>query len=303
MGFSRNDVEFISHGERCSAWLYKPDSVARPPLIIMAHGFGAVKNFGLEPFAERFAALGMAVLVFDYRGFGPSDGYPRNLISPRKHIQDWHAALAYARQIEWIDHSRIGLWGSSYSGGHVLCVAAQDPGVAAVVAQVPFVSGFSSSWNMKKILGWRFIGMCAAAATRDIFRALTFRAPYYIAAYGKPGEQAILSTPDSYEGVLSIIPPALRDWDRTTPARAVLYLLAYNPSRRVRKIKCPVLIIAGEKDTLIPFDFVKKTATKIPNARFIGFPCGHFDPYTGEMFEATAAEEIAFYQKHLLNKR
>ncbi|MFZ5596944.1 MAG: alpha/beta hydrolase [Bacillota bacterium] len=301
MSFTRTDVEFISHGEKCVAWLYRPDTVEKPPLIIMAHGFGALRTFGLEPFAEKFVSQGIAVLMFDYRGFGNSDGYPRNLISPKKHIQDWHSAIAYARRIRWVNHSRIGLWGSSYSGGHVLCVAAKEPDIAAIVIQVPFVNGLSSSWNMKKVLGWGYIGRCTAAILRDLWRMITFRSPYYIAAYGKPGELAVLSTPDSYDGIMALIPPAVRDWDTTSPARLMLYLMTYFPNTRAGKVKCPALVIAGERDSLIPFEFVKKTVTKMPHAEFVSLPCGHFDPYVGDTFEVVSNHEAEFFKKHLGN--
>ncbi len=294
MNFTRTDIEFISHGERCTAWLYRPEAGEQLPVVIMAHGFGALRTFKLEQYAEKFARSGMAALVFDYRGFGTSEGYPRSLISPKKHIQDWHAAIAHARRLRWVDQQRIALWGTSYSGGHVLYAAAQDKGIAAVVAQVPFMNGLSSSWNMKKTLGWGYVGRCTVAGMKDLWRMITCRSPYYMPAVGKPGELAILSTPDCYDGYLSLVPPAYRDWDITTPARSVLYLLPYSPSRLARRITCPALIIAGERDTLIPFDFVKKTAAKMPAARFIGLPCGHFDPYGGEMFEKVSALEVEF---------
>lgn len=299
MNFTRTDVEFISHGERCTAWMYRPETGDNLPLVIMAHGFGALRNFGLEPFAEKFARRGMAALVFDYRGFGTSGGYPRSLISPRKHIQDWHSAIAHARRIRWINNSKIALWGTSYSGGHVLYAAAQDQGIAAVVAQVPFVNGLSSSWNMKRALGWGYIGRCLTAGMKDLGRMATCRAPYYMPTVGKPGEPAILSTPDCYDGYLSLVPPAYRDWDITTPARSVLYLLPYSPSRLARRITCPALVIAGEKDTLIPFAYVKKTVSKMPAARFVGLPCGHFDPYGGDTFEKVSDMETAFLLEHL----
>ncbi len=299
MDFTRTDIEFISHGERCSAWMYRPEAGDNLPLIIMAHGFGALRTFGLEPYAEKFARNGLAVLVFDYRGFGDSGGYPRSLISPRKHVQDWHAAIAHARRLRWVDHGKIALWGTSYSGGHVLYAAAQDPGIAAVVAQVPFVNGLSSSWNMKKTLGWGFVGRCTTAGMKDLLRMITLRAPYYIPVVGKPGELAVLSSPDCYDGYLSLVPPSYRDWDGTTPARSVLELLPYSPSRRARGITCPALVVAGERDTLIPYAFVKKTASKIPAARFVGLPCGHFDPYTGAMFEKVSEIETGFFLEHL----
>ncbi len=299
MSFTRTDVEFISYGERCVAWLYRPDAVGKPPLVIMAHGFGALRTFRMEPFAEKFVNQGIAVLMFDYRGFGNSEGYPRNLISPRKHIQDWHSAIAYVRRIRWIDHSKIGLWGSSYSGGHVLCVAAKEPDIAAIVMQVPFVNGLSSSWNMKKVLGWGFIGMATSAILRDMWRMITFRSPYYIPAFGKQGEIAILSTPDCYDGVMSLVPPAIMDWDMTTPARAMLSLILYYPSTRARKVKCPALVIAGERDSLIPFEFVKKTAARMPDAQLISLPCSHFDPYVGDTFAVVSNHEARFFREHL----
>ncbi len=299
MGFSRTDVEFISHGEKCVAWLYRPDAVENPPLIIMAHGFGALRTFRMEPFAEKFVNQGIAVLMFDYRGFGNSEGYPRNLISPKKHIQDWHSAIAYARRIRWINHSKIGLWGTSYSGGHVICVAAKDHDIAAIAILVPFVNGFSSSWNMKKVLGWGFIGRSTVAIIRDLWRMITFQSPYYIPAFGKPGESAILSTPECYDGVMRLVPTDTMDWDMTTPARAMLYLILYYPSTKAHKVKCPALAIVGEKDSLIPFEFVKKTVDKMPDAQLISLPCSHFDPYVGDTFEIVSNHQVRFFIEHL----
>ena len=127
--FTRTDVDFVSSGTRCAAWLYRPRGVARPPVVIMAHGFGAERTFGLPAFAERFAAAGLATLLFDYRGFGQSDGQPRNLVSPRRHVQDWKAAIAAARRLPEVDTDRIALWGTSYSGGHVIVAASEDPAI------------------------------------------------------------------------------------------------------------------------------------------------------------------------------
>ena len=97
MGFSRIDCQFPSHGEKCSAWLYLPDGVVKPSLVVMAHGFGGLRNCGLEPYAELFADHGLAVLLFDYRGFGESEGNSKALISPRRHVDDYHAAVTWAR--------------------------------------------------------------------------------------------------------------------------------------------------------------------------------------------------------------
>ena len=137
----REDVTFQSGGAVCAAWLYRPESAetARVPAVVMAHGFAAQRAFGLERYAKRFAKRGLAVLLFDYRHFGDSEGEPRDLVDHRRQRGDWHAAIEHARSIDGIDADSIGLWGSSYSGGHVITAAASDSAIKAVVAQVPMV--------------------------------------------------------------------------------------------------------------------------------------------------------------------
>ena len=162
----RSSIDFVSRGSRCAAWLYLPRAVARPPVVIMAHGFGAERTFGLEPFAERFAQAGLATFLFDYRCFGDSEGEPRNWISPRRHLQDWEAALAHVKSLATIDPSRIALWGTSFSGGHVIVLAARHPEISAVVAQVPFADGLALLTSIPLKLMPR-LGM---AALRDLPR-------------------------------------------------------------------------------------------------------------------------------------
>src|ERR1044072_717076 len=134
----RTDVTVPSGDDTLAAWLYLPDSSTgrTPPVVVMAHGRGAVKEMRLDAFAERFAAAGFAALVFDYRHFGDSTGQPRQLVDIGRQHADWQAAVAHARSLAGVDPDRIALWGSSFSGGHVVWVAARDPRVAAVVSQV-----------------------------------------------------------------------------------------------------------------------------------------------------------------------
>jgi cephalosporin-C deacetylase-like acetyl esterase len=110
----------------------------------MAHGFSAVKEMYLDRFAEVFAAAGLNVLVFDNRCFGASDGEPRQEIDPWAQVRDYRDAITYLHTLPEVDPGRIGIWGSSYSGGHVLVVAAIDRRVKAVVSQVPLISGHAN---------------------------------------------------------------------------------------------------------------------------------------------------------------
>src|ERR1700712_5928770 len=128
----REDVWFTSGTDRVSAWLYRPDSAGPVPLLVMAHGLGAVRTMRLDAYAERFAAAGYACLVFDYRNFGDSEGAPRQLIDIRMQLQDWTVAVAFARTLTGIDPQRIGLWGTSVSGGHLIATAGGGAGNGGV---------------------------------------------------------------------------------------------------------------------------------------------------------------------------
>ena len=127
----REDVQFTCGDDRISAWLYRPEGDSGPaPLLVMAHGLGAVRTMRLDAYAERFSDAGYACLVFDYRNFGDSEGQPRQLLDVGMQLADWAAAVAYGRTIAGIDPGRIGLWGTSFGGGHVIATAARLPGTA-----------------------------------------------------------------------------------------------------------------------------------------------------------------------------
>jgi cephalosporin-C deacetylase-like acetyl esterase len=139
MSALRSDITFTSHGVRCAAWHVRAtsDGLARKgrrPCVVIGHGFGGTRDTALLDFAEGFADAGIDSIVFDYRGFGASDGTPRQAVSYRRQRQDYHAAVDAARRLRSVDPDRIALWGTSYSGGHVRAVAAVDPRVAAVVS-------------------------------------------------------------------------------------------------------------------------------------------------------------------------
>jgi len=139
---ARRDIAFDAEGVTLRGWFYPAEGAAgRAPTVVMAHGFSAVKEMYLDVFAEVFAAAGLNALVFDNRNFGASDGEPRQEIDPWQQVRDYRHAITHAGTLDDVDSTRIGVWGSSYSGGHVLVLGAIDRRVKAVVAQVPLVSG------------------------------------------------------------------------------------------------------------------------------------------------------------------
>src|SRR2546421_475715 len=104
------DVSFTSSGENIAAWLYRPAAPGPQPLVVMAHGFSATRELRLPAYAERFCAAGIGVLLFDYRHFGASGGEPRQLLDIGRQHADYHAALAHARGLSWVDPRRIALF-------------------------------------------------------------------------------------------------------------------------------------------------------------------------------------------------
>ncbi len=294
MAYSRTDSDFMSRGSRCAGWLYLPEGVREPPVVIMAHGFAAERTFRLPAYAEKFADRGLAVFLFDYRNFGGSEGEPRNLVSPRRHLQDWQAAVAHVRGLPNVQREKIALWGSSFSGGHVTVLAARDPGIAAIVSQVPFVDGLSTL----DTLGAGYTLKALVSGFRDLGRMITFRSPYCVPVVEDPERFGIMNRPDSKAGYLRILPEE-SSWKNECPARILLATTFYRPVKLAGRVKCPAFVLLAEKDSLIPAAAVERLAALLPRAELVRVPLGHFDVYTGEAFEETANLEADFLERHL----
>jgi len=287
------ESDFISRGTRCAGTLHLPDANPSPPVIVMAHGFGAIRAAGLQAFADRFLAAGYAVYLFDYRGFGDSEGVPRQWVSPRRHLQDWQAALAHVRMLLQVDVQRIALWGTSFSGGHVLQTAAHDSGVRAVVAQVPHVSGIASLIKVPFLTSLR-LGIAGLA---DLVGGWLGK-PLYRPIIGHPGEVAAMSSAGSWDGYLAMFPSGAR-WENQMRARIALELPLYSPIRHAHRIRARTLIIAGRNDSVTPSSAARRTAQRIPQARFELLESNHFQPYVGETFEKNIALQLGFLKEAL----
>ena len=293
----RSDVTFQSAGTRCAAWLYRPkESGDGPtPCVVLAHGFSGVRDQRLDAYAERFAQAGLTALVFDYRYFGDSDGEPRQLLDIRRQLEDWRAAIAYARTLEGVDPARIAIWGSSFSGGHVMTLAARDPSLAAAVSQVAFADGLITlpSLGIGRALWLTREGL------RDQVGVLRSRPPHMIAAVGPPGSKSVMNTPNAEPGMEAVTPPG-STWRNEVAARIALHVGSYRPARQAGKIRCPILFCVGDNDDLTAPGLVLKAASKAPRAEVKRYPIGHFDIYVGEWFERAVADQVDFLKRHLL---
>lgn len=290
----RDDVQFASGDSLISAWLYRPANPGPAPLLVMAHGLGGVRTMRLDAYAQRFSAAGYACLVFDYRNFGDSEGRPRQLLDIGMQLADWAAAVAYARTLDGVDHSRIGLWGTSFGGGHVIATTARLPGIAAAVVQCPFTDGIASARTLSPLVTARI----TALAVLDLVAARLGKPPVMVPTVGKPGEVALMNAPDAYAGYLRLLPEGAEVRNEVA-ARIGLKIITYRPGRLTPKISCPILFCVCETDSVTPALPTLRHAAKAPRGEVRMYPEGHFAIYVDDAFERVVTDQLAFLDRHL----
>lgn len=262
----------------------------------MAHGFGATRDASLEPYAERFAAAGMHVLLFDYRHFGASEGEPRQVLSVRRQLQDYAAAVHFAHALSGVDANRVAVWGTSFSGGHALVTAATVPGVAAAVCQCPMMDGLAAVMNILKYAGAGQLLRLTGHGLWDVALAPFGRA-HYVPTVGKPGTLAVMTSDDADEGYRKLAPPEFRF---EVAARIGLTAGLYRPVRYASRVRCPVLVQVCERDSVAPVASAEQVIHLLGSrGEARRYPIGHFEPYFGTHFERSVSDQLAFLQRHL----
>jgi uncharacterized protein len=285
----RSDVPFFSVGDSCAAWFYPAaGNASLSPIVVMAHGLSGTRRDRLGPFAERFAAGGIAALLFDHRGFGDSAG-AADLFHPTRQLEDWRAAIACARSLPGIDPERVATFGSSMGGGNALAAAAEDPRVAAAVSQVPFLDILRQAHRPP-------LRVAAAA----LFAAVLDR---HLPAVGQPHEAAFINAPGAEAGWRRVVATGEDSrWRNRVSARWLLGLRRpYNPGRRAARLHCPWLVCVGESDRVARPGPAIAAARRAPLGELVTYPgVDHFDIYDGPQHEAIVADELAFLRRHLL---
>lgn len=303
---SPEPTSFTSEGTRCAASLYRPDDPSAddggdPPVVVMANGFGLPRRAGLPAFAERFAARGLAVLLFDYRSLGESDGMPRNLALPFAQVDDWRAAVSHARDIDGVDGDRIGVWGFSLGGGGAFVAAARE-NVDAYVGQTPILDGARTVGYITRQMGPAYGLRTTAAGLRDLGRKYTGREPFYIPVWGQyPEELPALPTPGSKEGHEAVAGDDAHDASvNRCGARAFLAFGLYRPIKNARRVDCPALLVEAVDDQLAPRSAIAATVDRLRDVRWVSIEADHFGAFFGETFEEVVETEGSFLAKHLL---
>jgi uncharacterized protein len=295
---TRMDVRIPAEGHiTLAGQLYLPEGAGPHPAITMAHGFGGIKEQGLGPYAEAFCTAGFVVLRHDHRGFGESEGTPRNDINPWQQITDWRQVISFLETRHEVDADRIGIWGTSYAGGHATVLGATDRRLKAVVAQVPVTDGITTSR--------RRVPPYALPAVEEMFldddrrqletgdlthRALVSDDPEVPAFYTHPSEVSFYNRP----------PEDGKQFENRATVRSMRWARMYVPGAFAEHVSpTPLMMIVATEDRTAATDLALRTyENALEPKRLVLVPGDHFDPYLGQ-FPATLTAAIEWFSAHL----
>ncbi|KAH9827566.1 Alpha/Beta hydrolase protein [Teratosphaeria destructans] len=293
----RVDITIPFAGEQMAGWLYRSQKYTaanKGPAIVLGHGLGATKELKLDVYADKFNQLGYTCVVFDYRCNGGSTGLPRALIDFDEQQKDWHAVLAYTREIDIVDPERVGIFGTSFGGGHVIQVGAADKRLKAVIAQCPFTDGLRSSMTT----GLSATPKLLSLGLRDGLFG-TNEKPVTVPLVGKPGEAALMNAPDVWDGFQPLIPEGFSPQERV-PARLILKMAMLRPGAHAAQVQCPLFVAICGKDTVAPPQATKSHVEKAPKGTIKWYDdMGHFDIYIGDKHMRAMKDYVAFLEANM----
>jgi len=295
----RTDIAFNSRGEKCAGWLYVPDGAdaeSRFPVIVMAHGFSGVKEQGLPEVAERFAAAGFAVVVFDFRFFGASEGRPRCQLFALEMVEDYRNAISWACRQPNIDPSRVGVWGTSYSGGLATYTAIVDRRVKAVVAQVPGIMN-AEARRSRDPERWESVGRLLI---HDRESRYDTGAINYLAVVAPEGTPCALPGKESYDFFAKAKEDA-PSWRNEITVESLEKMREFDPVSLIHMLSpTALLIIAAENDSLVPLDALNHAFEQAADPkRMTVLPIGHFEIYQDPWLSKATDEAVDWYREYL----
>ena len=282
----REDLTFRSGGESCAAWLYRPATppAAEVPCVVMAHGFSLTRHDGLDLYAEHLAAAGLAVLVFDHRHLGDSGGEPRQLFRKGRQLTDWRNAIAFARTIPGIDRERVILWGYSFSGGHVVTVAAREPGLAAILVTCPFLNGFQRLTDARPtVAAWIIPRALLDCAGMRVMIPVT----------GPEGSRGAMTLAGEGDGFARTIGAGSK-WRNEISPGVFATVAFHRPLALASRVRCPAWVGLGARDISVHGPSVERFAERAADAELHRFDVDHFEPFTEPALSEIAASQVEF---------
>jgi len=241
------DLIFYSAGLKLVGTLYAPDNLRagdRRPTVLFCHGLRANRKVIAPDFARAFVKEGYATFVFDYRGFGDSEGQKNRLIS-KERDEDIINAMTFLGMQPEVDASRVALFGISYGGANVISTGAADPRTKAIVSIVGFGDGDRWARNSRRL--WEYWALRRRVEKDRERRVLTGKSEYvdtYEILIPTPAEEKFYSGSGAIASLKTELPLETAD-----------DILSYKPEEVVHKIAPrPLLIIGAELDYLTGFE-------------------------------------------------
>lgn len=288
---TRRDINFLSDATKCAAWLYT-SSDEKQPVIVMAHGLGSTRDMRLDEYATRFSQAGFACFLFDYRNNGDSDGEQRYRINVKEQLEDWRNAIKFVKTLDNIDCNNIFLFGTSFSGGHVITLSSESDEFRAVIAQCPYTDTVASITAVPIITQMKlFFTLCADFVTRMFGHKIMVKLAY------TPNKTALM-VDNEYEKYLKLMTQGSKTFKNITPVATVLEFFKYCPGKNAEKVKCPIFYAVCENDTVAPAKKTLYYAKKSKKATIKKYPYGHFDIYLGENFQRVILDYIDYFKKN-----
>jgi uncharacterized protein len=284
------DAEFRSEGRTLRGWLFLPDGAGPFPGVVMTSGFAGVKEGFLgHPYHEVLAAAGIASVVYDHPNCGDSDGEPRQELDPVLQQRGYRDAVTYLVGHDEVDGSRIGIWGTSYSGGHVLAVAAADHRVRCVVSQAMTISGRTNL--LRRHTPASYAALRASWASDRLARARG-DAPAMVPAFAEDSE--------SVRFAMSRPPEQRRNWRNEITLRSWELYDEYEPGAPIERISpTPLLMIVGIKATMTPAEDALAAYNRAREPkRLVTVPGSHYAVY-GDQFQRTSTAARDWFVEHL----
>lgn len=298
----RHDIEFkTDDGTILRGWHYLPSGGGpKFPTVVMSHGFTGVKEMYLDHYAEALVGVGVASIVYDNRNFGASDGTPRQEVDPQQQIRDYRDAITYAESLPQTDPARIGVFGSSYSGGHVLVVAAIDRRVKCVVAQVPLISGHR---NARRLVRADLFAGLQAMFDEDRRARARGEPPQMMPIISEdPAGPAALPTADSWAFMNKTHKLRAPSWKNEVTVRSVEMFGEYEPGAHISFISpTPLLMIVALQDHLTVADEALAAYERaLEPKKLVTVKGGHFDAYV-EGFAIAGGATCDWFKQHLVS--
>ena len=295
----KRNIEFdTSDGVTLRGWLQTPDGSLGPyPVVVMAHGFSAVKEVFLEMYADLFCAAGLACLVYDHRNLGESDGQPRLEVDPWLQVQGYRDAITFGELQDEVDAKRIGVWGTSYSGGHVLPVAALDKRVRVVVSQVPFISGQA---NMQRVFREEELENLRTMFDADRRSRFQGGEPAMIPVFGERGSVCALPSPEEWDFIRESGLLGTPMWLNEVTLRSTEMMMEYEPGQYIHQITpTPLLMILTTRDIVTPTDISLEAFKRAHEPKeLLLIEGGHMEVYDAQ-FDRGAAAARDWLCRHL----